>query len=183
MTLVTEFHNISVEDIVPTATNMKAEGFRYAQMMCVNTEDGVELQYAYCKDSLLKMFTTPPLLKDAKIPSVSEVFLESFVFENESHDLFGVNIEGIAIDFKGQFYQISQKQPMTIISAEKKAAMEKAAKIKAAKEAKALKDAAAAKAAKTEDSDKAAKTASDAETSSVAKASSETKPATERKGE
>ena len=51
------------------------------------------------------------------MPSVTDQFLAAFVFENEAHDLFGVDIEGIAIDFGGNFYALAQKEPMTIISA------------------------------------------------------------------
>ena len=37
------------------------------------------------------------------IPSITDNFIAAFVFENEIHDLFGVEIRNIAIDFKGQF--------------------------------------------------------------------------------
>ncbi len=67
------------------------------------------------------------------MPSVTDRFLEAFVFENETHDLFGVDAQGIAIDFGGNFYALAQKEPMTIISPEQKAAREKAKKVAAAK--------------------------------------------------
>ena len=58
------------------------------------------------------------------------------MFENEAHDLFGVDIEGIAIDFGGNFYALAQKEPMTIISPEQKAAREKARKVRAEAESR-----------------------------------------------
>ena len=70
------------------------------------------------------------------MPSITDRFLEAFVFENETHDLFGVDVQGIAIDFGGNFYALAQKEPMTIISPEQKAAREKAKKVAAAKAAK-----------------------------------------------
>ena len=36
----------------------------------------------------------------------------AFVFENETHDLFGVEFENIAIDFRGRFYDVSVPTPM-----------------------------------------------------------------------
>ena len=48
------------------------------------------------------------------VPAISPLFLAAFVFENETHDLYGINIEGIAIDFKGNFYQVALDKPMTI---------------------------------------------------------------------
>ena len=74
--------------------------------------------------------------RGAHVPSISDVFLEAFVCENEIHDLFGVSIDGIAIDFLGNFYQLSTEKPMTIISPEQLAEREKQRKIAAAKAAK-----------------------------------------------
>lgn len=55
-----------------------------------------------------------------------------------------MSISDIAIDFGGNFYALSQKEPMTIISPEQKAAREKAKKLAAAKAAKERQAAAAA---------------------------------------
>ena len=66
----------------------------------------------------------------------AEVTILAFVFENEAHDLFGAEIEGIAIDFGGKFYHVAQSEPMTVISPAQKAAREKAEKLAAAKAAK-----------------------------------------------
>ena len=63
--------------------------------------------------------------RDAVIPSITDLYLEAFVFENEIHDLFGVHISDIAIDFGGNFYQLAVKEPMTIISPEQLAKREK----------------------------------------------------------
>ncbi len=46
------------------------------------------------------------------------------MFENEIHDLFGVSVRDIAIDFGGNFYVTAQPSPMTIISPAQKAARE-----------------------------------------------------------
>ena len=72
------------------------------------------------------------------VPSITDLYLEAFVCENEIHDLFDVAISDIAIDFGGMFYQLAEKAPMTVVSPEQLAAREKAKKIAAAaKEAKA----------------------------------------------
>ena len=65
-----------------------------------------------------------------------------FPFENEAHDLFGLAITDMQIDFKGFFYQVSTAEPMSVITPEVKAAREKAMKVRAAAEAKARKAAA-----------------------------------------
>ena len=142
MALQTEFLPLELADVKQCAVDMKARGWRYVQMLAVNTDDGLDLQYAYMLGSDLKMFTVKGVKKGMKVPSITDVFLEAFVFENEAHDLFGAEIEGIAIDFGGKFYQVAQSEPMTIISPAQKAAREKAAKLAAAKAAKTAKTAA-----------------------------------------
>lgn len=79
-----------------------------------------------------------------EIPSISSYYPAVFPFENEAHDLFGLVITDMQIDFKGFFYQVSTAEPMSVITPEVKAAREKAMKVRAAAEAKARKAAAAA---------------------------------------
>lgn len=77
-----------------------------------------------------------------EIPSISSYYPAVFPFENEAHDLFGLAITDMQIDFKGFFYQVSTAEPMSVITPEVKAAREKAMKVRAAAEAKARKVAA-----------------------------------------
>lgn len=77
-----------------------------------------------------------------EIPSISSYYPAVFPFENEAHDLFGLAITDMQIDFKGFFYQVSTAEPMSVITPEMKAARENAMKVRAAAEAKARKAAA-----------------------------------------
>ncbi len=134
------FSPLSIERIHDFAAERKRDGWRYVQTLAVNKEDAVDIVYSFMKDGVLDNKVVRDVPRDAVIPSITDLFLEAFVFENEIHDLFGVKVSDIAIDFGGNFYQLSCKEPMTIISPEQRAAREKARKIaeaKAAKEAKA----------------------------------------------
>ncbi len=106
------------------------------QLLRVNTEDGIDLIYSFMKDDVLVNHEIKGVQKGTSVPSVTDQFIAAFVFENEAHDLFGVDVRGIAIDFGGNFYALAQKEPMTVISPAQKAARDKAAKIAAAKAAK-----------------------------------------------
>lgn len=77
-----------------------------------------------------------------EIPSISSYYPAVFPFENEVHDLFGLAITDMQVDFNGFFYQVSTAEPMSVITPEVKAAREKAMKVRAAAEAKARKAAA-----------------------------------------
>lgn len=77
-----------------------------------------------------------------EIPSISSYYPAVFPFENEAHDLFGLAVTDMQVDFKGFFYQVSTAEPMSVITPEVKASREKAMKVRAAAEAKARKAAA-----------------------------------------
>lgn len=97
-----------------------------------------------------------------EIPSISSYYPAVFPFENETHDLFGLAITGMQIDFKGFFYQVSTAEPMSVITPEVKAAREKAMKVRAAAEAKARKAAAEKAAAAAAAAGESAASAGDA---------------------
>lgn len=84
-----------------------------------------------------------------EIPSISSYYPAVFPFENEAHDLFGLSIIDMQLDFNGFFYQVSTAEPMSVITPEVKAAREKAMKARAAAEAKARRAAAEKAAAAT----------------------------------
>lgn len=136
MALETTFLPLALSDVPHMAAERKADGWRYVQTLAVNTEDGIDLVYSFMKDNVLENLRVSGVRKGMQVASITSQFLAAFVFENEIHDLFGVDITGIAIDFKGHFYALSQSEPMTVVSPAQLAAREKAAKIAAAKAAK-----------------------------------------------
>ncbi len=157
MHLSTEFRILAASDVHADAAARKAEGWRYVQMLAVNNEDSVDVVYSYMKDGLLDNAVVEALPRDARLASITDVYLEAFVCENEIHDLFGIPFDGLAIDFLGNFYRLSTESPMTIISPEKLAEQEKQrklaekkAKAEAAKTAKAAGEAASATDAKAD---------------------------------
>lgn len=137
MAIPATYEEISVEGLPALAERMQSEGSRFIQLLAVNAESGIDVQYSFMKDGRILNFTIKGVSKNVSIPSITDRFIAAFVFENEIHDLFGVDIRDIAIDFKGNFYALSQREPMTIISPEQKAAREKAARAAAAKAARA----------------------------------------------
>ena len=143
MAFTQSFVPLAIDDIASTASSRKEEGWRFVQILCINTENGIDMLYSFEKDGELRNYEVKGIAADAVIPSITPSYLEAFVFENESHDLFGVQIRDIAIDFNGRFYDLAESTPMTVISPAQKTAREKAAKIAAAKAAKEAKAAAA----------------------------------------
>ena len=137
MALTTEFKPLALEDLRREAAGLKADGWRFIQTHAVNGEAGVDLYYSFMKDGNALNLRIEGVTKDQPVPSITDIFLAAFVFENEARELFGVDMRDIAIDFHGTLYAPAEAEPMTFITPEQKAAREKALKAAAAKAAKA----------------------------------------------
>lgn len=138
---------LKLEEIHKKATGLKEEGARYVQILAVNYDDVIDIVYTFMMpNGELKDFNVDGLPKDATVETITDLYFEAFVCENEIHDLFGLTFNNLALDFNGKFYSLAEEKPMTIISPEELARREKEAKIAAAKA-----KAAAAKAKKGEE--------------------------------
>jgi len=102
--------DINPENLTNEILKTKYEGFRLVQMCAVNMKDGVMLNYSFGRGYELMCYH---LFIDIKTPvmSISEIFPPAYLYENEMHDLFGVIIEHISLDFKGNMYRLDTKMP------------------------------------------------------------------------
>lgn len=143
MAITQDFRSIPLDKLIDTCKERKNEGYRLAQL-CPKLErdDSITLVYTFVKESEMINYKVSGIKKGVtEVPSVTELFIAAFVFENEAHDLFGVNVVGNLIDFQGKFYSFAEgvEAPMTIVTPAQLAAREKAAKLAAAKAARAAK--------------------------------------------
>lgn len=143
MAITQDFRSIPLDKLIDICKERKNEGYRLAQL-CPKLErdDSITLIYTFVKESEMINYKVSGIKKGVtEVPSVTELFIAAFVFENEAHDLFGVNVVGNLIDFQGKFYSFAEgvEAPMTIVTPAQLAAREKAAKLAAAKAARAAK--------------------------------------------
>lgn len=143
MAITQDFRSIPLDKLIDTCKERKNEGYRLAQL-CPKLErdDSITLIYTFVKESEMINYKVSGIKKGVtEVPSVTELFIAAFVFENEAHDLFGVNVVGNLIDFQGKFYSFAEgvEAPMTIVTPAQLAAREKAAKLAAAKAARVAK--------------------------------------------
>ncbi len=147
---------VGIDELLPNVQALKGAGARFVQMhaeRCV--DDGsyrlvytfihvraAQEQIARDGNYAIENLVVEGIDQCQEIPSISSYYPAVFPFENEAHDLFGLAITDMQIDFKGFFYQVSTAEPMSVITPEVKAAREKAMKVRAAAEAKARKAAA-----------------------------------------
>lgn len=149
---IQNFNDIKLDDLIKEAQGKKDDAWRFVQILALKSEKGTDLIYSFMKDGILENLKIKDIQNEDIVPSITEFFIEAFVFENEIHDLFNVTIKDIAIDFKGKFYNVAIDAPMSVVSPEAIARKEKQAKIDAALKAKAAK--AKAKAPKVENEKK-----------------------------
>lgn len=152
------YTTVGIDELLPHVQALKGVGARFVQMHAErNVDDGTyRLVYTFINvraaqehiaqdgSYAIENLVVEGIDRYQEIPSISSYYPAVFPFENEAHDLFGLAITDMQIDFKGFFYQVSTAEPMSVITPEVKAAREKAMKVRAAAEAKARKAAAAA---------------------------------------
>lgn len=150
------YTTVGIDELLAHVQALKGAGARFVQMhaeRCV--DDGsyrlvytfinvraAQEQIAQDGSYAIENLVVEGIDRYQEIPSISSYYPAVFPFENEAHDLFGLAITDMQVDFNGFFYQVSTAEPMSVITPEVKAAREKAMKVRAAAEAKARKAAA-----------------------------------------
>jgi ech hydrogenase subunit D len=107
---------IPVESLLGRVQKMRTEGWRLVHAACTRLVADQEVNYCFDRDgqsldspdsaSLHGMHTLRvrlPML-EPELPSISAFYWSAFLYENEMHDLFGITVKGMAIDFQGHLY-------------------------------------------------------------------------------
>ncbi len=104
---------IGKNELVGRVAHLFAGGYRLVQIGCNTLESGYELNYTFDKGyrfTNLRISVAP----GEEVPSISVIYPNAFLYENEIHDLFGVSIKDIALDYHGTLYRTSIKTPFSI---------------------------------------------------------------------
>ncbi|MBR2834416.1 MAG: NADH-quinone oxidoreductase subunit C [Coriobacteriales bacterium] len=109
-----EIINTPTSELLERASALKTYGMRFAQCHAQHAADNrFDLTYSFVEDATGRIVSLRLNIDPQEsVPSVSEIFPCAFVFENEMHDLYGVHVTGISIDFQGGFYHVHYPQPM-----------------------------------------------------------------------
>ncbi len=104
---------VDKSDLVGIVARFLAEGHRLVQIGCSTLPDGYELTYSFDKEYRLKnvRFSVAP---GEEVPSISVIYPNAFLYENEIHDLFGVPVSHIALDYRGTLYRTALSTPFSI---------------------------------------------------------------------
>jgi len=110
---------IKITEITGIAEDLKKKGYRLFQICALKLDSGlIELNYSFEKDYEFLNYKVQ-IEESLEIPSISHIFTPAFMYENELHDLFNLNIKNIVIDFKGKFYKLAKPHPFNLPKEEK----------------------------------------------------------------
>jgi len=114
---------IPVAQLLERAQRMRSEGWRLVQACCTRLVADQEVSYSFDRDG--QSIASPDAARlhgmhslrvrlpmtAAVLPSISQFFWPAFLYENEMHDLFGIEVQGMAVDFKGHFFTTMEPFP------------------------------------------------------------------------
>lgn len=107
------FTAIELPALLASAQAYERSGARFVQCCAApGTEGPIELTYSFDTGNALENLRIAVTPAD-EIPSITSLFPAAFVFENEMHDLYGISVSGISVDFAGKFYTVAAPSPMT----------------------------------------------------------------------
>jgi ech hydrogenase subunit D len=104
---------IEKDALLGAVSDLFAQGYRMVQIGCTTLENAYELNYSFDKDYLFKNLRITAKPED-EIQSISVIYPNAFLYENEIHDLFGIKIKNMSVDYKGAFYRTTIKVPFSI---------------------------------------------------------------------
>ena len=87
------------------------QGYRLVQISATRLPEHVELTYSFDRESHLTNLRFQMLAEGARLPSITSIYWCAFLYENELHDLFNVQVDGMAVDFHGHLYETTVKFP------------------------------------------------------------------------
>ena len=101
---------ITIDALLDKVRTERERGCRLVQISATQMPDQVELTYSFDLNSQLTNLRLS-LPAEAHLPSISSIYGCAILYENEIHDLFGVVVDGLTVDFKGNLYKTAVKFP------------------------------------------------------------------------
>jgi len=108
-----EMVSVDKSDLVGLVAELYAEGYRLVQIGCSTLPRAYELTYSFDREYRLKHLRIS-VAPGEEVPSISALYPNAFLYENEIHDLFGVDVTHIAVDYRGTLFKTAITTPFSI---------------------------------------------------------------------
>ncbi|EHQ35873.1 NADH-quinone oxidoreductase subunit C [Methanoplanus limicola] len=102
--------DISVEELPGEVKKKSDDGYRLVQIGCTKIDDIFEINYSFEKDYRFENLRIT-ISGDTVVPSISDSYWGSFIYENEMHDLYDIKVKGMNVDFNGYLFKTSIPHP------------------------------------------------------------------------
>ncbi|MEJ5171115.1 MAG: NADH-quinone oxidoreductase subunit C [Fimbriimonadales bacterium] len=99
---VERIEDAPLEGLLDALRAYRERGARFITASCLDRGERFEILYLF-DENLRTVAVRTFLPKGAKLPSITGVYLCGFLVENELQDLFGIEVEGLNIDYRGKF--------------------------------------------------------------------------------
>lgn len=101
---------IASDKLLEYANQMHDENYHLVQICATRIGDQLVLDYSFGREYEFVNLKCE-IEADTKIMSISRVFPSAFLYENEMHDLYGIDIQHMTTDYEGSFYRTAIKNP------------------------------------------------------------------------
>lgn len=105
-----EIIDIEKRDLLEKVAELRSSGYRLVQICSTTLADCYEMNYSFDRDRRFRnlRFT---LGAGETVPSIALIYKSAFLYENEIHDLFGIQIDNMMIDYHGTLFQTGIPTP------------------------------------------------------------------------
>lgn len=104
------FERVTKAELYDIMQKKYEDGYRLAQICSTAYEGYNEVIYSVAKEYAMENYVIQ-LPIDEEIKSFSDIFPAATLYENEIKELWGVNVAGMSIDYKNNFYRIEKDTP------------------------------------------------------------------------
>lgn len=109
------FSRIELSQAMDVARAKHDAGWRFVEVHANRPykDQGLEVVWTYVDETTQSFEAYETFVEPGtRIPSVSGLFPCAFMYENEMHDLYGLPVDGITLDYKGNWYGLTIETPM-----------------------------------------------------------------------
>jgi ech hydrogenase subunit D len=102
---------VTVDTLLEKVGALCRQGSRLVQISATRLLEQLELTYSFDIEGQLTNLRLHVPVSEARVPSVSSIYWCAFLYENEMHDLFNLQVDDMAVDFHGNLYKTAVKYP------------------------------------------------------------------------
>lgn len=100
--MLSNLTDVTVETLLSQVAVKRPHGYRFVTLTCIDVGEAYEIYYHFDKNYVLENLRLR-LPKGQVLPSISGVYFAAVVVENEIKDLFGIEFDGLILDYESRF--------------------------------------------------------------------------------